>query len=70
MPKTLSIIFLIIVALGALALYSVFIVSVYKEYKKRMRERKEFYDRLHEMLIDYEAKKELKKLDEEVRIDD
>lgn len=70
MPKTLSIIFLIIVALGALALYSVFVVSVYKEYKKRMRERKEFYDRLHEMLIDYEAKKELKKLDEEVRIDD
>lgn len=70
MPKTLSIIFLIAVALGALALYSVFIVSVYKEYKKRMRERKEFYNRLHEMLIDYEAKKELKKLDEEVRIDD
>lgn len=70
MPKTLSIIFLIIIALGALALYSVFVVSVYKEYKKRMRERKEFYDRLHEMLIDYEAKKELKKLDEEVRIDD
>lgn len=70
MPKTLSIIFLIIVSLGALALYSVFIVSIYKEYKKRMRERKEFYDRLHEMLIDYEAKKELKKLDEEVRIDD
>lgn len=70
MPKTLSIIFFIIVALGALALYSVFVVSVYKEYKKRMRERKEFYDRLHEMLIDYEAKKELKKLDEEVRIDD
>lgn len=70
MPKTLSIIFLIVVALGALALYSVFVVSVYKEYKKRMRERKEFYDRLHEMLIDYEAKKELKKLDEEVRIDD
>lgn len=70
MPKTLTIIFFIVVALGALALYSVFIVSVYKEYKKRMRERKEFYDRLHEMLIDYEAKKELKKLDEEVRIDD
>lgn len=70
MPKALSIIFFIVVALGALALYSVFVVSVYKEYKKRMRERKEFYDRLHEMLIDYEAKKELKKLDEEVRIDD
>lgn len=70
MPKTLTIIFFIVVALGALALYSVFVVSVYKEYKKRMRERKEFYDRLHEMLIDYEAKKELKKLDEEVRIDD
>lgn len=70
MPKTLTIIFFIVVALGALALYSVFIVSVYKEYKKRMRERKEFYDRLHEMLIDYKAKKELKKLDEEVRIDD
>ena len=70
MPKTLSIIFLIAVALGALALYSVFVVSVYKEYKEKMRKREEFYNRLHEMLIDYEAKKELKKLDEEVRIDD
>lgn len=70
MPKTLTIIFFIVVALGALALYSVFIISVYKEYKEKIRSRKEFYDRLHEMLIDYEAKKELKKLDEEVRIDD
>lgn len=70
MPKTLTIIFFIVVALGALALYSVFIVSVYKEYKEKMRKREEFYNRLHEMLIDYEAKKELKKLDEEVRIDD
>ena len=70
MPKTFSIIFLIIVALGALALYSVFIISVYKEYKEKMKKREEFYNRLHEMLIDYEAKKELKKLDKEVRIDD